>query len=131
MPHDPQVSSDLIRVVGEICGVPAQLLSSAELRLWARIDRLERHAVHERLWTHRALVNLWAMRGTLIGCRQQGWACGSPPEAEAERFAEFLGGQLSTRWEAHSSAPVGFSPAKRSSGRVRRQGGNVGQRPIR
>jgi hypothetical protein len=57
--------SDLIRVVGEICGLHAQLMSSAELSLWARIDGLERDAVHVTLWTHRALVKLWAMRGTL------------------------------------------------------------------
>jgi hypothetical protein len=31
-------SSDLVRVVGQICGLHAQLMSSAELSLWARID---------------------------------------------------------------------------------------------
>ena len=57
--------SDLVSVVGEICGVHAQLMSSAELSLWARIDGLERDALQEALWTRRALVKLWAMRGTL------------------------------------------------------------------
>jgi hypothetical protein len=57
--------SDLLRVVGDICGLHAQLMSSAELSLWARIDGLEPDAVHEALWQHRALVKLWAMRGTL------------------------------------------------------------------
>lgn len=57
--------ADLVRVVGDICGLHAQLMSSAELSLWARIDGLERDAVHEALWTHRALVKLWATRGTL------------------------------------------------------------------
>jgi hypothetical protein len=57
--------SDLVRVVREICGLHAQLMSSAELSRWARIDGLERDAVHEALWRHRALVKLWAMRGTL------------------------------------------------------------------
>jgi hypothetical protein len=57
--------SDLVRVVGEICGLHAQLMSSAELSLWARIDGLERDAVHDALWMQRALVKLWAMRGTL------------------------------------------------------------------
>jgi hypothetical protein len=57
--------SDVIRVVGEICGLHAQLQSSAELSLWARIDGLERDAVHEALWKHRTLVKLWATRGTL------------------------------------------------------------------
>jgi hypothetical protein len=58
-------ASDLVRVVGEICGLHAQLMSSAELSLWARIDGLERDAVHDALWKHRTLVKLWAMRGTL------------------------------------------------------------------
>jgi uncharacterized protein YcaQ len=57
--------SDLIRVVREICGLHAQLMSSAELSLWARIEGLERDAVQEAIWQHRALVKLWAMRGTL------------------------------------------------------------------
>ena len=57
--------SELVRVVGEICGLHAQLMSSAELSLWARIDGLAPAAVHEALWRHRALVKLWAMRGTL------------------------------------------------------------------
>jgi hypothetical protein len=57
--------SALVRVAGEICGLHAQLMSSAELSLWARIDGLERDAVHQTLWQHRALVKLWAMRGTL------------------------------------------------------------------
>jgi uncharacterized protein YcaQ len=58
-------ASDLVRVVGDICGLHAQLMSSAELSLWARVDGLERDALHEALWTQRALVKFWAMRGTL------------------------------------------------------------------
>ena len=48
---------------GSIAGEQAceiQLMSSAELSLWARIDGLERGALDEALWTHRALVKLWA-----------------------------------------------------------------------
>jgi hypothetical protein len=56
---------DLIDVVGQICGLHAQLTSSAELSLWARIDGLERDAVHDALWEQRTLVKLWATRGTL------------------------------------------------------------------
>jgi hypothetical protein len=62
---DRATPSDLVRVAGEICGLHAQLMSSAELSLWARIDGLERDAVQEALWKQRALVKLWAMRGTL------------------------------------------------------------------
>ncbi len=57
--------ADLVRVTGEIGGLHAQVLSSAELSLWARIDGLPRDAVREALWTHRSLVKMWAMRGTL------------------------------------------------------------------
>src|SRR5262249_31623022 len=56
---------EFMRVVSDICGLHAQLRSSAELSLWARIDGLTRDAVSEALWQHRALVKLWAMRGTL------------------------------------------------------------------
>ncbi len=57
--------SELVGVVADICGLHAQLMSSAELSLWARIDGLAPGAVHEALWQHRTLVKLWAMRGTL------------------------------------------------------------------
>jgi uncharacterized protein YcaQ len=56
---------DLIRVVGDICGLHAQLMSSAELSVWARVDGPERDAVQDALWERRALVKLWATRGTL------------------------------------------------------------------
>lgn len=56
---------DILRVVGDICGLHAQLMSSAELSLWARVDGLERDALDDLLWEQRALVKLWAMRGTL------------------------------------------------------------------
>jgi hypothetical protein len=57
--------SQLIPVVRALCGVHAQLMSSAELCLWARIDGLGADAVHNALWQRRVLVKLWAMRGTL------------------------------------------------------------------
>ena len=57
--------SRLLDVVADICGLHAQVMSSAELSLWARVDGLERGAVQELLWERRELVKLWAMRGTL------------------------------------------------------------------
>ncbi len=56
---------DLVRVAGDLCGLHAQLMSSAKLSLWARVDGLERGALDEALWERRALVKTWAMRGTL------------------------------------------------------------------
>ena len=57
--------SALLDVVAELGGVHAQVLSSAELSLWARIEDLEREAVADALWKDRSLVKTWAMRGTL------------------------------------------------------------------
>jgi hypothetical protein len=52
-------------VVGDICGLHAQLTASAELTLWARVKQLERDAVSRALWEDRTLVKTWAQRGTL------------------------------------------------------------------
>lgn len=55
----------LIGVVGRICGLHAQVMSSAELTAWARVDDLGPDAIAAALWKNRSLVKLWAMRGTL------------------------------------------------------------------
>ncbi len=55
----------MLTVVSELCGLHAQLMSSAELSLWARVEALKRDAVERALWTERTLVKTWAMRGTL------------------------------------------------------------------
>ena len=52
-------------VVRRICGLHAQLHSSAELTLWARTDGLRTGCLNDPLWTDRTLVKTWAMRGTL------------------------------------------------------------------
>ena len=54
-----------LAVVSDLCGLHAQLLSSAELTLWARVEDLEPEAVRTMLWEQRTLVKQWAMRGTL------------------------------------------------------------------
>ena len=55
----------MLDVVARIGGLHAQVMSSAELTLHARVEGLEREAVAEALWQQRSLVKLWAMRGTL------------------------------------------------------------------
>lgn len=55
----------MLDVVAEICGLHAQLMSSAELSLWTRLDGMEPDAVQRALWDDRTLVKTWAMRGTL------------------------------------------------------------------
>ncbi|MER5766593.1 winged helix DNA-binding domain-containing protein [Streptomyces sp. NPDC001985] len=52
-------------VTNDICLLHAQLLSSAELSLWARIDGLEANWLENALWDERKFVKTWAMRGTL------------------------------------------------------------------
>jgi len=56
---------DMLAVVRRLCGVQAQVMSSAELTLWARMDNLDRRTVQRALWESRSLVKTWAMRGTL------------------------------------------------------------------
>ena len=58
-------AADWMAVVARICGLHAQVQSSAELTLWARVDGLSRSTVADALWTDRSLVRTWAMRGTL------------------------------------------------------------------
>ena len=59
-PHE-----ELLAVASRLCGVHAQLMGSAELTLWARLDALPPDAVAKALWEDRTLVKTWAMRGTL------------------------------------------------------------------
>lgn len=55
----------MVEVVARLQGLHAQLSSSVDLQLWARIDGLQRQAVHDALWKKRTLVKVWAMRATL------------------------------------------------------------------
>jgi hypothetical protein len=55
----------MLEVVSGLCGLHAQIMSSAELSLWARVEGLEPGAVQRSLWEERSLVKTWAMRGTL------------------------------------------------------------------
>jgi hypothetical protein len=54
-----------VRVAGQICGLHAQLLSSAALSLWARVEGATLESFERALWRERKLVKTWAMRGTL------------------------------------------------------------------
>jgi hypothetical protein len=55
----------MLEVVRRLCGVHAQVMSCAELTLWARVEDLDRQAVQRALWEDRTLIKTWAMRGTL------------------------------------------------------------------
>ena len=55
----------LVDVVREHVAIQAQVMSSAELSLRARVRGLRRDDVRDALWQERTLVKTWAMRGTL------------------------------------------------------------------
>jgi hypothetical protein len=53
------------RMVSDICGLHAQVMSAAELAAAVRVEGLPRGSVATALWEDRALVKVWAQRGTL------------------------------------------------------------------
>lgn len=55
----------MLQVVSDVCGVHAQVQSSAELQVWTRVEGVSADDVREALWERRTLVRTWAMRGTL------------------------------------------------------------------
>ena len=55
----------IVETARRLGGVHAQVMSSAELALAARVDGVAVAAVREALWERRELVKTWAMRGTL------------------------------------------------------------------
>jgi winged helix DNA-binding protein len=57
--------ADLVAVVGEMVGLHAQVMSSAELQAAVRIDGLRAAEVRDALWARRSLVKTWAYRQTL------------------------------------------------------------------
>src|SRR5438128_796335 len=55
----------MLDVVSRLCGLHAQVMSSAELTVAARVEGLAPTAVADALWTERSLVKTWTVRGTL------------------------------------------------------------------
>ena len=58
-------SSRLLEVVSRVGALQAQVMSAAELQLWARISNLSPTDVGDALWKQRSLVKTWVLRGTL------------------------------------------------------------------
>lgn len=56
---------DIEAVARRLCGLHAQVLSAADLILWARVRGHRPGALHTALWDERSLVETWLMRGTL------------------------------------------------------------------
>jgi len=58
-------AGNMFAVASRLCGLHAQVLPSALLTLWARVEDLKRDALQRALWEDRTFVKTWAMRGTL------------------------------------------------------------------
>jgi hypothetical protein len=54
-----------VDVARRLCGLHAQVMSSADLSLWARVRGLGADDLSRALWDERTLVKTWLMRGTL------------------------------------------------------------------
>lgn len=54
-----------LSVASQLCGLQAQVMSSAELTVRARVEDLRLGDLRRALWEDRTLVKTWAMRGTL------------------------------------------------------------------
>jgi len=61
----PAPRTRMVETVRAHVAIQAQVMSSAELALRARVRGLRRDDVRTALWTDRTLVKTWAMRGTL------------------------------------------------------------------
>ncbi|CAL9373744.1 hypothetical protein SUDANB95_00912 [Actinosynnema sp. ALI-1.44] len=67
-------AADALDVVSELCGLHAQLTSSAAATLHARVEGLPADYVERALWEDRTLVKTWCMRGTLHLLRSDEYA---------------------------------------------------------
>ena len=55
----------MTQVVSDIGGLQAQVMSAAQIGLWARVEDVTSKDVEDALWKRRELVKTWSMRGTL------------------------------------------------------------------
>jgi len=56
---------ELPKVVSDVCGIQAQVLSAAELGIRARVEGVSQKDVKDALWKSHTIVKTWCMRGTL------------------------------------------------------------------
>jgi hypothetical protein len=60
-----QSAKDLVTICRDVCGVQAQIMSAAQLQLWARNHAITPAVVNDALWKTRSLVKTSLMRQTL------------------------------------------------------------------
>jgi uncharacterized protein YcaQ len=58
-------TEDLVKVVGDVCGLHAQAATSLYLALWNRVEGFEDKLLDKALFEDKSLVKTWVMRGTL------------------------------------------------------------------
>jgi uncharacterized protein YcaQ len=58
-------AKDLVTICRDVCGVQAQIMSAAQLQLWARNHAITPTVVNDALWKNRSLVKTSLMRQTL------------------------------------------------------------------
>ena len=75
---------DLVTICRDVCGVQAQIMSAAQLQLWARNHAITPTAVNDALWKTRSLVKTTLMRQTLH-------------LVPADEFALYIAAQKNTR----------------------------------
>ena len=63
----------LVRLVGEMVGLHAQVTSAAELQAAARIDGLRPDDLRDALASQRSLVKAWSFRGRSTTSRRMTW----------------------------------------------------------
>ncbi len=56
----------LTSVVGDICGAQSQVLSAAQMSIWARVNAARISDVESAIWNDHTLVRAWAMRRTMF-----------------------------------------------------------------
>jgi len=58
-------SNQLLKVVGDVCGLHAQASTTPYLSLWSRVENFKNDLLDHELYRNRSLVKTWCMRGTL------------------------------------------------------------------
>lgn len=62
---EPASRDRIAQVVGDVCGIQAQVMVAAELALSSRVQGLTQQDVRDELWVRRSLVKTYGPRGTL------------------------------------------------------------------
>src|SRR5438445_6528381 len=74
-------AGSMFAVASRLCGLHAQVLSSAVLTLWARVEGLNRDAVRRALWEDRTLVKRGPCGARFICFQLMTCLSGMPPSA--------------------------------------------------